>query len=287
MQPPPPEAKRSDATQLSFEPNAKQQTILTMLEKMFGVKFKRMDSIKIHESSVSVEAHAVNASATAVAGGNPASGGGIALDYQESYLKAEAAALSAEGVVETEDGRKLQFSFSYAAVAVVQVDRSASLRTGSFTDPLVLDLGGGVGFGTDPWNFDLDGNGTSKALRSLLPGSTFLAHDRNDDGAINDGRELFGPRSGDGFGELAQLDADRNGWIDESDPGFSQLRLWDGNHPPSLLLDLDIGAIATGRAPFTLDHRQGADLIARSRQAGMYLRQDGTPGAVRQIDYAA
>jgi hypothetical protein len=37
------------------------------------------------------------------------------------------------------------------------------------------------------------------------------------DGRVNDGRELFGPRTGDGFAELAAYDDDGNNWIDEND----------------------------------------------------------------------
>jgi hypothetical protein len=34
------------------------------------------------------------------------------------------------------------------------------------------------------------------------------------------GAELFGARSGDGFAELAALDGDGNGWIDEGDAAW-------------------------------------------------------------------
>jgi hypothetical protein len=58
--------------------------------------------------------------------------------------------------------------------------------------------------------------------------------DRNHDGNIADGSELFGSmtvlpsgeRAQDGFAALAALDADRDGWITPRDPGFAQLQLW-------------------------------------------------------------
>ena len=52
-------------------------------------------------------------------------------------------------------------------------------------------------------------------INKLAAGQGFLALDKNEDGEINDGGELFGTRSGDGFGELAVFDEDCNGWIDE------------------------------------------------------------------------
>lgn len=53
-----------------------------------------------------------------------------------------------------------------------------------------------------------------------------MALDVNYDGIINDGRELFGPRTGNGFLELAEFDIDGNNWIDENDPIFEKLRIW-------------------------------------------------------------
>ena len=61
----------------------------------------------------------------------------------------------------------------------------------------------------------LGGDGWRRRISWMKPGDGLLAYDRNADGKANDGRELFGPQSGDGFGELAALDSDGNGAIDE------------------------------------------------------------------------
>lgn len=50
--------------------------------------------------------------------------------------------------------------------------------------------------------------------------------DINGDGKINDGNELFGPKSGNGFSDLAAFDEDGNGWIDENDFVYDKLRIW-------------------------------------------------------------
>ena len=50
--------------------------------------------------------------------------------------------------------------------------------------------------------------------------------DFNNDGIINDGKELFGPNSGNGFSDLANYDLDKNGWIDENDTIYDKLRIW-------------------------------------------------------------
>jgi hypothetical protein len=45
------------------------------------------------------------------------------------------------------------------------------------------------------------------------------------DGRVNDGRELFGPITGDGFAELAAYDDDGNNWIDENDGIYDNLSI--------------------------------------------------------------
>ena len=49
------------------------------------------------------------------------------------------------------------------------------------------------------FTFDMDTDGMSEDNAFVGPGSGFLILDKNGDGVINDGRELFGPQSGDGF----------------------------------------------------------------------------------------
>ena len=47
------------------------------------------------------------------------------------------------------------------------------------------------------------------------PGAAHLARDRNGNGVVDSGAERSGPSRGPGFGELAALDGDRSGWVDE------------------------------------------------------------------------
>jgi len=79
----------------------------------------------------------------------------------------------------------------------------------------------------------------------------WIALDRDGDGAITSGRELFGDASllpdgttaPDGFAALAALDANGDGVIDRADPAFGRLRLWadrdgDGASRPDELRSL-------------------------------------------------
>lgn len=107
----------------------------------------------------------------------------------------------------------------------------------SCTTPLVLafDPLVPVAFQTASHAFDLSA-GSAKAVPVEWPSvaTPWLAIDRDGNGSIDNGTELFGtssPRSGDraarnGFEALAQLDANRDGFVDSSDPDWSRLLVW-------------------------------------------------------------
>ena len=114
--------------------------------------------------------------------------------------------------------------------------------------PIVIDLGNGTlrfTSASDGVLFDLDGDGQREALAWTEPGSAdgFLVLDRNGNGTVDSGLELFGnftaqPASPkpNGFLALAVFDTaaqwgNGDGVISEQDRVFNDLRLWfDANH---------------------------------------------------------
>jgi hypothetical protein len=156
-------------------------------------------------------------------------------------------------------------------------------------DPLVLNFGGKAAELSDfRFAFDLDGDGTDDDMPGLTPGSGYLALDRDENGTIDDGSELFGPGTGSGFQELAAYDEDKNGWIDEGDGIFDRLSLWEVDAQGerlSSLKDRGVGAIFLGslEAPFDLKDETN-QLEGRIARHGLFLEEDGTAGTVQELD---
>lgn len=99
-------------------------------------------------------------------------------------------------------------------------------------DPLVLDMDGdGIELSTAEQGvqFDINGDGVAEQTAFTTGGDAFLALDRNGNGVIDGGQELFGDQNGakDGMEELRKFDGNKDGVIDSTDGIFSSLRLFD------------------------------------------------------------
>lgn len=112
----------------------------------------------------------------------------------------------------------------------VTVGTAAKPQPVQQTDPLVLDLAGN-GFTTrgldDAVRFDLTGDGRPESISAPKGDDALLALDRNGNGRIDSGKELFGDQHGarNGFAELSKYDDNRDGRIDQQDSVFEQLSL--------------------------------------------------------------
>lgn len=97
--------------------------------------------------------------------------------------------------------------------------------------PLILDLTGdgiAVGAAGDGVSFDLLSTGAPVRTAWPAPGDGLLALDRDGDGAITRGDELFGNGAGfaNGFDALAVHDENSDGTIDARDPVYERLLVW-------------------------------------------------------------
>jgi len=177
----------------------------------------------------------------------------------------------------------------------------------------------------DPFAFDLDGDG----LETIGPGDPantvyfdhqnigvatlsgwvraddgLLALDRNGNGTIDSGAELFGDstplpfggEAGDGFDALSQEDTNSDGWVDAADARFEQLLVWrdlnqDGSSQAAELLSLaqtGIEAIRVanvGNRQQLVDGNRIADL-GEFRWADGAVGDSGIVGNAADIDFA-
>lgn len=222
------------------------------------------------------------------------SGPGFAYDFSSTYAESETTTFSASGMIRTADGAEISFELGFSMSRSYSESVSVSMRGGDqrrLQDPLVLDFGGpAAALSNVHFDFDLDADGTLDRM-PLLGGSGYLALDSNGNGRVDDGRELFGPNTGNGFDELAALDGDGNGWIDENDAAWSQLRVWrpdaQGVGTLQTLKEAGVGAFYLGRADtlFSLNNAAN-ETLGMMRASSIYLREDGSVGTVSQVDLA-
>lgn len=161
--------------------------------------------------------------------------------------------------------------------------------------PIVLDLdGNGVSTTSleEGAHFDLEDDGFRQRTGWVQPTDGLLALDRNGDGKITSGRELFGNQTlladgsaaPNGFVALAELDVNQDGVIDSSDPIFSNLVLWkdadgDGQSTPDELLSLAQAGVQSISVAYIEDTTNGIPTDAfgnQLRQVGSYTTADGT-----------
>ncbi|MEO1564326.1 MAG: hypothetical protein AAFR98_12885 [Pseudomonadota bacterium] len=107
----------------------------------------------------------------------------------------------------------------------------------AFWDPLVIDIDGdGITADYEPPTFvggqniyqtyfDLDGDGFAQAVG--WHGDGFLVRDLNSNGRIDNGLEMFGDATTDGFTALGQHDSNTDGVINASDAIWSDLQIWE------------------------------------------------------------
>ncbi len=209
--------------------------------------------------------------------------------FQISVREAERLDFNLTTTITTSDGRvhQVQITESHQRQHRQTLSVSAS-EAAALIDPLVINLYGPLSFQSHTTEFDLDSDGHAEEFHQLSNGSFFLALDINGDGTINNGSELFGTQSGNGFVDLRHYDDDGNGLIDEQDAVFSALRLFrtDDDHLMSLdeaqILAIGLSAADT---PFTFMDSQG-NIQAQLRQSSFYVSATGRHGSIQHVDLA-
>ena len=213
-----------------------------------------------------------------------------------THMEYENTSFKSTGQVQTSDGRSLTFDVELTLGRSL-VQRIDTLKDETYTriltDPLVINMDtNATSISDQKFKFDIDSDGDEDEISFAGKGSGFLALDKNDDGKINDGSELFGTKSGDGFKDLAEYDKDKNGWIDENDEIFDKLKVWtkdaEGNDKLLSLKEADVGAIYLGNLDTEFSFKDGmGNTDAVLRKTGIYLKEStGAAGTVAHVDLA-
>ncbi len=262
-----------------------------LYEAITGRKMNLIDPSEMNPQGTSLEVSGAP-SAPAQASQPESAGYGLVYDRQEIYQEQESLSFSAQGVIRTQDGREINFSSALTMSRNYVEASNLNIRMGDAKkiDPLVINFDGkGAELSQTRFQFDVEADGHDEQLASLKAGSGFLAFDRNGDGQINDGSELFGPSSSRGFSELARFDEDGNHFIDEGDSIYNRLRIWatnpDGSSQLLALGDKNVGAIFLGHltTPFQLKDESNRSL-GEVANTGLYLGEDGKVGVVQEIN---
>lgn len=220
-------------------------------------------------------------------------GWGISYRFSQTIHEEEHTSFQTKGVVKTQDGREIHVNLKMNMSRSFTSSVNFEFRAGDAAiDPLVVNLdGAGTSLGSRNFEFDLDADGVTDKISFVNKGSGFLALDKNKNGIIDNGTELFGPSSGNGFLELSVFDEDQNGWIDENDSIYENLAIWlreDGGEPKLLALgQAGIGAIYLGhvQTQFSLKDNHN-NMLGQVRESGIFLFENGLAGTIQHVDLA-
>jgi hypothetical protein len=201
------------------------------------------------------------------------------LDYQvQGQLNINDQALSLD--------YKLSLSSERSSYSKIEMSAAA------LKDPLLVQFGSqGLGAIKGQTDFAINQDNALDKLPIFSGDVGYLVYDKNNNQQADDGSELFGPKTGQGFVELAQFDSNKNGFIDAEDQQFEQLYLWqpsDDNNPTEQWLslkDAKIQAISlsTISTPFDFYDQQG-EVQAQLRQSSFAISDSGLGRGVHQVD---
>ena len=168
-------------------------------------------------------------------------------------------------------------------------------------DPIILDLDGDgletIGLAGNVY-FDHDGDGVLTKTGWAGANDALLVWDRNGNGTIDTGAELFGDftvlpngtLAPNGFAALAALDANGDGVIDATDPAFAELKLWrdisqDGVSQGGELVSLADAGIVSLNLAHSLKNQRLANGNTLARE-GTFTRADGSTSAMGEFKLA-
>jgi hypothetical protein len=167
--------------------------------------------------------------------------------------------------------------------------------------PLILDLNNdGIqtsSLANSNIYFDFDANGHAQRTGWVDKNDGLLVLDKNHNGIIDNGNELFGNNTQlangqtatDGFTALADIDSNHDGKIDSLDAQFNNLRIWQDANSNGIT---DAGELLTltqaGIKSLNVNYNNTASNNNGNtdQQQGQFTKTDGTTGQMNDIWFA-
>ncbi|MBU3696300.1 calcium-binding protein [Dechloromonas sp.] len=167
-------------------------------------------------------------------------------------------------------------------------------------DPLALDLDGDgletVGItATTQILFDHDGDGVKTGTGWVKGDDAFLALDKNGNGTIDNGNELFGvdtvmsngQKAASGFAALADLDSNHDGLFSSLDAQFANVRVWRDLNQDGISQAEELQTLAqTGIASINLSSTASTTNLGNGNvmsAVGSFTKTNGQTGAVGEV----
>jgi Ca2+-binding RTX toxin-like protein len=161
------------------------------------------------------------------------------------------------------------------------------------TDPLVLDLNGDgihlVATSVGSPLFDINNTGFGIHTGWVQPDDGMLFYDKNSNGQVDSGRELFGGQGDVGFDALANYDLNADGVIDASDAIYSQLQVWRDINDNGVADSGELQSLATSgisSISLTTTAPVDPDIAGNTVNAvGTFTRTDGSTGTIAGVSF--
>ncbi|WP_312080367.1 calcium-binding protein [Acinetobacter schindleri] len=172
-----------------------------------------------------------------------------------------------------------------------------------YYDPLVIDLNNDGVINTIADNgyqgalFDHDNDGFRTATGWVAPSDGLLVRDKNNDGIINNGGELFGDNTflvngelaKNGLEALADLDSNGDGVLDSNDQAFNEIKVWQDLNSDGIstgdelfsLLDVDITSINLS-SPTNVNSEVEGGIVKNQIN---FTKSDGSSSIIADVDF--
>ena len=217
--------------------------------------------------------------------------------YTREYHQKSSVEYSTQAHIQTNRGQiNIDLNISFSQEFYEKHKTEINSKKTTYLDPLIINYKSDLTSydnisNTISFEFDLNCDGKNELIPELKDGTGFLTLDKNKNGIIDNGNELFGANTGDGFKELREYDEDKNSWIDENDSIFENLLIWEKNeNKDDSLIGLGqagIGAIYLSAVDSGFIYSNGIrEDYAKLKQSSFHLKEDGKAGLITSVDFA-